>query len=106
MKTEFFPEDFRDSKNRPVQKPKDAVMHWRPSVYAAITSPDHPGCVLMVQAGDGTGSWQFPGGGVEIDEPLVEGLKREVREETGYDSVIFSSEMAWVSERAFYSSQN
>ncbi|HEX5086729.1 MAG TPA: NUDIX domain-containing protein [Nocardioides sp.] len=29
--------------------------------------------------------WTLPGGGVELDETIEEGVVREVREETGYD---------------------
>lgn len=31
------------------------------------------------------GMWSIPGGGVELGETLVEGVRREVREETGLD---------------------
>lgn len=42
---------------------------------------DKAGKMLMVQEPDGT--WELPGGKVHKGEDLVEGLKRECREETG-----------------------
>ncbi|MFN7544284.1 MAG: NUDIX hydrolase [Acidobacteriota bacterium] len=43
--------------------------------------------VLLVQRGKEPlkGYWSLPGGAVEAGEPLVEALRREVREETGLD---------------------
>lgn len=32
--------------------------------------------------------WTLPGGGIELDESLEDGIVREVREETGYDVVV------------------
>ncbi len=45
------------------------------------------GKVLIVRRRDvdphNAGSWEFPGGRIEMTEDLPEGLEREVREETG-----------------------
>lgn len=35
-------------------------------------------------------SWEIPEGGVGADEPLVDGARRELREETGYDATTWS----------------
>jgi 8-oxo-dGTP diphosphatase len=52
------------------------------SVAAAIVN-DH-GQVLAVRRRD-NGRWEPPGGVLELDETIQEGLVREVREETGLD---------------------
>ncbi len=51
----------------------------RPSAYGLIT---HQGRALLV-TNRNTGKLALPGGGVEVGERLVEGLQREIREETG-----------------------
>ena len=33
------------------------------------------------------GAWEFPGGHIEVYETIFEGLKRELKEEIGYDLV-------------------
>ena len=33
------------------------------------------------------GAWEFPGGHIEVNETIFEGLKRELKEEIGYDLV-------------------
>jgi mutator protein MutT len=47
----------------------------------------HSGRVLLVQRGRDPmkGKWTLPGGALEIGESLVEGVAREVREETGLE---------------------
>lgn len=54
---------------------------FRPSVYGVIVKD---GKVLLVPQWDG---YDFPGGGVHEGEPILEALKREVKEETGMDVV-------------------
>lgn len=50
---------------------------FRPSVYGVLIED---GKILLSRQWDG---YDFPGGGIEIDETIEEGLKREFVEETG-----------------------
>lgn len=50
------------------------------SVAAAVVADD--GTVLVIQRRD-NGRWEPPGGVLELDEGLIDGLRREVLEETG-----------------------
>lgn len=57
----------------------------RLAAYAVITDGD----ALLVtwyngEQGKAEPGWSLPGGGIEFDESLADGLVREVREETGY----------------------
>jgi 8-oxo-dGTP pyrophosphatase MutT (NUDIX family) len=52
------------------------------SVAAIILNDD--GQVLMTQRRD-NGHWEPPGGVLELNESILDGLRREVREETGFD---------------------
>jgi 8-oxo-dGTP diphosphatase len=54
--------------------------HHSASTAAAIV--DDAGRVLMVQRRD-SGEWEPPGGVLEVDETIEDGLLREVLEETG-----------------------
>jgi 8-oxo-dGTP pyrophosphatase MutT (NUDIX family) len=51
------------------------------SQKAVLFGPE--GEVLLLR--DGHGNWEFPGGRIDRRESPEEGLKREVREETGLD---------------------
>ena len=52
------------------------------SVAAVIT--DDRGRALLIQRRD-NGHWEPPGGVLELGETIEDGLRREVREETGLD---------------------
>jgi 8-oxo-dGTP diphosphatase len=56
-------------------KPRHSV-----SVAAVITDDDDR--VLLIQRAD-NGNWESPGGILELNETIEDGLRREVREETG-----------------------
>ena len=53
---------------------------------AVLFRPD--GDVLLVQDTAGAYDWEFPGGRVGNDETAQEGLRRELREETGLDATV------------------
>lgn len=54
----------------------------RHSVSVAAVIPDEHGRVLVIQRRD-NGAWQIPGGILELDESIEDGVCREVQEETG-----------------------
>ena len=58
----------------------------RLSAYAVIIDA-HERMLLTWYNGSGLGvpAWSLPGGGIEFDETLEEGLRREVHEESGYE---------------------
>lgn len=56
----------------------------RLAAYAVVT--DERGRVLLaLWNGTDPGTWTLPGGGVELDESVEQGVVRELVEETGYD---------------------
>jgi 8-oxo-dGTP pyrophosphatase MutT (NUDIX family) len=75
--------------------PKERL-RLRPAVYGLVL---HEGKVLLVRVrSDGT--FYLPGGGLEVGERLAEGLRREVREETGIEVAV--GEMVGFKEDFFY----
>jgi 8-oxo-dGTP diphosphatase len=58
------------------------VTQPRHSVSVAAVIPDDQGRVLVIQRRD-NGAWQLPGGILELDESIEDGVRREVQEETG-----------------------
>lgn len=63
----------------PVENLAEASRGFRVAVNAII---ERNGQVLLARRRD-IGWWNLPGGGVELDETVDEGLRREVREEIG-----------------------
>ena len=56
----------------------------RHSVSVSGVIPDDHGRVLLIRRRDNQ-HWEPPGGILELDEAIHDGLRREIREETGLD---------------------
>lgn len=59
-------------------------MSAKHSVSVAAVVVNDEGKVLVIKRRD-NGAWQIPGGVLELGEAIEDGLRREVREETGLD---------------------
>ncbi len=59
-----------------------------PNVVVSAAILDHQQRILCVRQNYGASYWALPGGGLESGESPTEGLEREIREETGYESRI------------------
>src|SRR3989338_2511903 len=81
------------------QKPDDINLEWRISGYALIQSDEKR--FLMVQP-TWNKSWELPGGGIEKEESIKEGIVRECYEETGY-KIRIHEQPIFVGERNFFS---
>jgi 8-oxo-dGTP diphosphatase len=59
----------------------------RPAIGVSAIIFDEDERVLLIQRGNppASGFWHFPGGKLEAGESLVEGIRREVKEETGLE---------------------
>lgn len=60
----------------------DAPQPNRPIAVGVLALIEGDGTLLMEKRSD-CGRWGFPGGGIEAEESLEDGLRREVLEETG-----------------------
>jgi 8-oxo-dGTP diphosphatase len=90
-KTQTCRDIFGNTVDLPLEK-----MIFRNSVYGLILNE---GKLLLVRTRS-TGLYAFPGGGIELGEPLAEALHREIREETGIR--VEMGELATLSEDFFY----
>lgn len=59
--------------------------HVRLAAYAWIVEDEQVLLTWWNGEGRREPAWTLPGGGVEFDEAILDGLVREVREETGFD---------------------
>lgn len=57
------------------------MVRYRPNVAALMLNP--MGSLLICERAGVPGAWQFPQGGVDAGESIIDALHREVREEIG-----------------------
>jgi 8-oxo-dGTP pyrophosphatase MutT (NUDIX family) len=72
----------------------DVKINYREAVRAVIIQENK---ILLIQSNKG--DYKFPGGGVEKNESHVEGLLREVTEETGYINCIVKDKIGVVIQK-------
>lgn len=90
---------FHDHLGQPHEKPDKVPIVWRPSAYALVSAGDQ---ILMVEPVCTPGFWTLPGGGVEPNEALLDGLARECREEVGQELMIEPQAPLYLGEHDFY----
>ncbi len=95
-------EVYLDEKGGVHHKPDDIRPTRRLSAYAIVQDDD--GKYLMVQP-TWRAMWEWPGGGVELEESIREGVVREFFEETGH-TITVQDQPVFVSERNFFSKEH
>ncbi len=72
-------------------------LRWRPSVYGLLVQDNQ----IIVLENNHTGQYELPGGGVDVAETLVAGLKRELMEECNLTVAVH--ELLYTDEQFFLS---
>jgi len=89
---------YYDHIRQPVEKPDTTPVVWRPSAYGVLTN--EKGEWFMVEP-TWAKEWDLPGGGIELEESVRDGLIREFYEETGYRVRVLGQPM-YLGESYFY----
>lgn len=92
--------NFHDIHQKPVTREPHEEVVWRISAYAIVKSEE--GKILLVLPKLGIAKWVLPGGGIEPDEGIAEGIERECYEETGYKIKVDATHPIYVGESNFY----
>lgn len=90
---------FFNAKQEPVEKPPNEKFFWRLSVYPIVFNDD--GKLLMILSSFSS-KYEFPGGGIELEESIEEGAMRECYEETGYRVKLNSMSPIYSGEQYFW----
>jgi 8-oxo-dGTP diphosphatase len=89
---------FFDSQNKEHLLPVGERVHWRVSGYALIRRQHR---VLLIMP-KWSSYYELPGGGIQIGESIIDGLRRECLEETGYSIRVTSEQPFFVTEGKFF----
>lgn len=89
---------FKDWHGKEHDLPAGREVSWRPSANAIILDDRK---VLLVRVKQ-HGLWELPGGGIELEEYVVDALVREVFEETGYRIELLDPVPVFMEDNFFY----
>ncbi len=89
---------YRDPRGNPVPYDGATPVTWRVGAYVLA---ERGGRVLMIESLQ-SGRWELPGGGVEVEETLLQGAARECFEETGYRPTGIGPDPLYVGEQFFF----
>ena len=93
--------DFKDIVGE-IWKYKDGdEIKFRPGVYCFVINNNNDE-VLLIRGGNGAGDYEVSGGGLDLNENFIEGVIREVKEETGYDIEIYEKDPFYVAQSFEY----
>lgn len=93
-----FEHAWRDANNQPVEYDGSPI-DWRISCYAVVIRDQE----ILVMQDKNNYLYTVPGGGIELNEPLLNGLVREVAEEIG--AAVKVGELITLKEDWFYHAQ-
>jgi len=89
---------FKDWWNKEHSLPKNKKFSWRPSAYGLIIKRNR---ILLIKSRL-HGMWECPGGGIELGEKILDGLAREVYEETGCKITVKNKQPLYVDDNYFF----
>ncbi|MCH8519924.1 MAG: NUDIX hydrolase [Nanoarchaeota archaeon] len=81
--------EFKDSEGVKYEFTSSSMYRVRLSAYAIIENEDKKICIIRTQKTKD--KWEFAGGGCEFLEELDECVKREVKEELGFEILVLKS---------------
>lgn len=94
--------EFQDWLGKKYTLPKNRAVYWRPSAYGLIIKNNQ---ILLIQSKI-HGLWELPGGGIELNENMLEALHREVYEETGYKIAPLDNHPLYIEDNYFYAPES
>lgn len=89
---------FKDWWGKEHSLPKNKKFSWRPSAYALIIKGRR---ILLIKS-KLNGMWECPGGGIDLDEEILEGLGREVYEESSCKITVKDKRPLYVGDNYFF----
>ncbi len=89
---------YRDRKGNYHKKPENILAKKRESAYGIFFKDSK---VLLIKP-SWINIWEFPGGGKDYNENLLEALKREFLKETGFEIIDFDAKPLQVINSKFY----